>query len=362
MMHDPATTRTWLRDPSVDGILVALAGCHAAVLLLWPNMLTLGLGLWWNANTVSHYFIHRPYFRSSAANRSFSVGLSLLLCLPQSIWRDRHLAHHAEAPPRIRWNQQLGVECLAVGSIWIGLAVTTPAFFLMHFLPGIVLGLTICAVHGHFEHAGRTISHYGFAYNALFLSDGHHVEHHASPTKSWCALRRERIDDNPSAWPAALRWLSHPLELLERLVILSPMLQRFVLRTHRRAWQRLLPRLHGAHRIGIVGGGLYPRTALILQELLPGAELTIIDSNESNLTLARNRLGESVRYDLAWFDPLRHHDFDALVFPLDFRGDTAQLDSAAPLVVRHVWLWRSGGETALVSPWLLKRLNLRRAA
>ena len=48
----------------------------------------------WNANTIAHNFIHRPFFRARALNTAFSCYLSLLLGFPQSLWRARHLAHH----------------------------------------------------------------------------------------------------------------------------------------------------------------------------------------------------------------------------------------------------------------------------
>ncbi|RDJ93851.1 hypothetical protein B4Q13_19050 [Lacticaseibacillus rhamnosus] len=47
-----------------------------------------------NANTISHQFIHRPFFQHRAANRLFAAYLSVLLGFPHSLWRDRHLSHH----------------------------------------------------------------------------------------------------------------------------------------------------------------------------------------------------------------------------------------------------------------------------
>src|SRR5215470_10749732 len=75
---------------------VALALVHGGMLLAWPSILLVAIGLWWNANTISHNFIHRPFFRVRAANAAFSCYLSLLLGFPQSLWRARHLEHHFE--------------------------------------------------------------------------------------------------------------------------------------------------------------------------------------------------------------------------------------------------------------------------
>src|SRR5438093_10600605 len=97
-----------------DALLVIAAGAHGLVLLLWPSMLLIALGLWWCANTVSHNFIHLPFFRSRSANSAFSVYLSLLLGLPQTFWRQRHLAHHAEHKCSLRMTSLLLCEALCV--------------------------------------------------------------------------------------------------------------------------------------------------------------------------------------------------------------------------------------------------------
>ena len=53
-----------------DLMLVVLAGAHAALLLAAPTAPVIAIGLWWNANTISHYFIHRPFFRRRVANHA----------------------------------------------------------------------------------------------------------------------------------------------------------------------------------------------------------------------------------------------------------------------------------------------------
>ena len=55
--------------------------------------IAIAVGVWWNANTVSHLFIHRPFFRRRAANACVAALLTATLGFPQSLWRDRHLAH-----------------------------------------------------------------------------------------------------------------------------------------------------------------------------------------------------------------------------------------------------------------------------
>src|SRR5215813_5945904 len=82
-----------------DGLLVALAFTHGSLLLTCSSVALIAVGLWWSANTISHNFIHRPFFRSRSLNAAFSCYLSLLLGFPQSLWRARHLAHHGAQNP-----------------------------------------------------------------------------------------------------------------------------------------------------------------------------------------------------------------------------------------------------------------------
>src|SRR6266487_884688 len=77
-----------LRHSSSDALLVGLAVVHGALLVLVPSVPLVALGLWWNANTVSHNFIHLPFFRRQALNTIFSWYLSLLLGWPQTFWRE----------------------------------------------------------------------------------------------------------------------------------------------------------------------------------------------------------------------------------------------------------------------------------
>ena len=276
-----------------DASLVALAVVHAAVLTVWPVAPLIALGVWWNSNTIAHNFIHRPFFRSAGMNRVFSAALSVLLGIPQTLWRDRHLAHHAGLEWRLRASRSLVAETALVICLWAALAWLEPHFFLFAYLPGYLVGLGLCAMQGYWEHpVGIPTSHYGRIYNFLCFNDGYHAEHHAAPAVHWSKLPHARDGCAAiSPWPPLMRWLDvRPLEALERLVLRSAWLQQFVLRTHRRAFRSLLRRLHPIRSVTIVGGGLFPRTALILGELLPEARLTIVDSDARNLETARGFL------------------------------------------------------------------------
>jgi hypothetical protein len=158
-----------------------------------------------------------------------------------------------------------------------------------------------------------------------------------------------------------LRWLEDcNLDTLERLVLRTRVLQRFVLRTHERALRRVLGSA-GPDHVGIIGGGLFPRTALILQKLLPGSRLTVIDASLPNLQCAREFLdGPGIEY--------RHErysgggDFDLVVLPLAFVGDREAVFSRPPVcgILVHDWIWNRWGAGAIVSAALLKRVYLVR--
>jgi hypothetical protein len=376
-----------------DALPVALALAQGALLLAWPSIPLVAVGLWWNANTISHHFIHRPFFRSRRLNASFSCYLSLLLGFPQSLWRARHLAHHlAIEGRRERHDLKLApFDFGAVVALWGALLVFAPGFLLTVYLPGFLIGLGLCYLQGHYEHSRGTVSHYGWLYNFLLFNDGYHIEHHARPAANWRELPlRRAAQANASRWPAVLRWLELVnLCALERVVLRFPALQRFVLKAHERAFRSLLIELPHARCVAIVGGGLFPRTALVLRRLLPESKLVLIDQSESNLAVARSFLsgpGERrhpclLRGSVALeqdgrqgclrsqgsqelinerFEPGMPCDFDLLVIPLAFDGDRRALYERPPAsaMLVHDWIWRRRGSSAVVSRLLLKRLNL----
>ena len=353
-----------LRHSRSDALLVALALGHGSLLVTVPSAPLVALGLWWTANTVAHNFIHLPFFASRRANRAFSVYLSLLLGLPQTIWRDRHLAHHADRPWRFRWSRQLALELGAVAALWMTWASFGPRVFLGTWLAGWIGGLILCQLQGYFEHSRGTVSHYGALYNLAFFNDGYHVEHHARPTRHWTELPAAAEPQAPvSKWPAVLRWFEmFNLETLERVVLRSRRLQRWIVERHARAFDRLLDGLPPVNRVTIVGGGLFPRTALVIRRLLPSAEITIVDRSARNLACAAPYLDGPVRTIEASYVPAMAEGADLLVVPLAYVGDRREFYARppAPAVAVHEWLWRPRGEGSVVSLLLLKRLNLIR--
>ena len=372
-MAATSVVRTSTRATAGPGVFIALSLVHGLLLLSAPSAPLIALLLWWNANTVSHNFIHRPFFRSRTATRAYSAYLSLLLGVPQSEWRARHLAHHAtragrsgdsETRPRAAAHGWAWAEAGLVVAMWVGLAAVAPRFFLTVYVPGAVAGLGLCWIQGHYEHVGGTTSHYGRLYNAAFFNDGYHVEHHERPQASWAALPAfARSDARQSRWPPVLRWLDvASLDSLERVVLSSAVLQRFVVARHERALRALVPILPTVARVTVVGGGLFPRTAVVLKRVMPWAVVTVVDMREANLGVARRFLDDGVRLECRQYDPSRPEDADLVIIPLAFRGDRGRVyrQPNSPVVLVHDWLWVRHQPTARVSWLLLKRLNLVR--
>jgi hypothetical protein len=382
-----------IRWATCDAMPVALALAHGFLILRCPSVPLIALGLWWNANTLSHQFIHRPFFRTRLLNTIFSCYLSLLLGVPQSLWRARHLAHHRELegrPRRPDWKLS-PLDLVAVAGLWSGTLSVSPEFLFRLYVPGFLIGLGLCYLQGYYEHSRGTVSHYGRLYNFLFFNDGYHIEHHERPSANWRELPKQRAaQTNESRWPPVLRWLEIiNLCSLERAVLRSHWLQRFVVQCHERAFRHL--KLPNASRIAIVGGGLFPRTALILSRLMPGSTLILIDQDAGNLEIARTFLSrqQSLEGSLDSKDPalsadlrsdakfsqaaLPNHQFihdhfvptepcdvDLLVVPLAFNGTREEIYRHPPAkaVLVHDWIWRQRGSSVVISFLLLKRLNL----
>ncbi len=385
---------------------------------LWGMSLATALfaiAVWWMSNTVAHIQLHTPVFRARAHNRGFSLALTLLTGIPQAIWRSRHLAHHrGEAPTRPRLGvlrSEARLELGLLAHLWLLLALLAPGFLLTVYVPGLLLGLGLCALQGRGEHLGDCpggINHEGRLHNLLWLNDGYHAEHHRWPGLHWRALPGRRLADAPqSPWPPVLRALlphrktaSHTatpprepdrvhtpdrprppalprlLGALERLALAIPPLQRHLVHSHARALARLMPRLatclpghapcdlsQTPLRIAVVGGGLFPRTALALAQVWPAAHVTLLDADADHLEHARRWLlargHTGLEYQHTTWDPRAVQTHDLVIVPLALVGDRAAVYTAdGPPRLVHDWLWRRRGPGVIVSWPLLKRLNL----
>jgi hypothetical protein len=362
LVEDTRRRLSVLRHPAHDGLFIALSFVHAGLLLSVPSIPLVAIGLWWSANTIAHNFIHLPFFHRRALNRLFSMFLSLLIGVPQSLWRARHLSHHAGATRAVRWTRVMTYETLLVIAFWTAWAALSPRSFLTIYLPGWLIGLGLCQLQGHYEHARGTTNHYGRIYNLLFFNDGYHAEHHAQPTEHWSRLpARAGEAGRHSRWPPVLRWLdTFSLEGLERLVLRSRRLQAYVLAVHERAFRRLLPAVGTVREVRVVGGGLFPRTALVLHRLLPHAAITVVDARCDHLETARRFLDGRVELVHETYEIGQAVEADLMVIPLSFAGDRRRVYDrpAARAVLVHDWIWRRHRPGVVVSWLLLKRVNL----
>jgi hypothetical protein len=387
------------RSSTRDASLVVIAFVHALVLAvattsrstiaLAASAVFIACAVWWSSNTVSHNHLHNPIFVSRRANQVFSILLGAVLGVPQTIWKQRHLWHHAGEPEggaRIRLGRQGILEVATVLTVWGALVAFAPTFALCAYLPGLTLGMILCSMQGHFEHTDADLhagaSYYGRLYNRLWLNDGYHAEHHLRPTAHWTTLPSLRASASAapgyreSAFPPVLRFLEtlqatanrcagSMLGWLERLPLSSTFVRRVIVESHARAFARLLPTLHPERiqRVCIVGGGLFPRTVLVLQRLLPGRRLVVVDASAHNLAIAERELRRDdamgdVELRHARFDPDTAHEFDLVVVPLAFVGDRRAAYRTRTTTLVHDWFWRRTAAGTPIAWWLLKRLNV----
>lgn len=365
-----------------DWPVLGAAAAHGAVLLVLalagvagvlPTIVVAVL-LAWGANTIAHIHLHTPLFRARAGNRALSLYLSVILGFPQSVWRHRHLRHHAGAHasrvPRPA-TRALVIEALAFTATLALAFAFAPAFVLGAWLPGIAGGLVLCALQGRMEHArgeDAGVSCYGRVHNTLWFNDGFHVEHHRWPGLHWSALPARKLSGPTSRFGPWLRPLvdvpATLLDRLERLVLHSRWLQRRVVAAHVRATAKLLPELRSTQPLGsalIVGGGLFPRTVHVLRELAPDARLDVLDLAPASLALARAHLADpNITWRLGAWQPGDDVMADVVVVPLAYRGDRrALLARERTTKIVHLWLWnRAPHPSAVVAWWLLKRVVL----
>jgi hypothetical protein len=327
--------------------LIALSRSVLAIPLI-------AIHVWWTSNTIAHIHMHTPIFQRRGHNRAFSIWLSIVTLIPQTIWKQRHLSHHAGRP--VGRAPGIVIEMIAIAAAVVAIALTGR---LIPIAIGYSIGLLLCQLQGVMEHDGDdAVSHYGALYNFFWFNDGHHVEHHTHPTMHWTQLSRAP-HTRASTWPPFLRWIegvASVLGWLEKLNFGSSLLRGWIVRVHREALARALAG-RDVKRIAIVGGGLFPRTVLALQSIVPDAELTVIDASAHSIAIARMHLGEtSVRFlESAWDE--RHDEYDLVIFPLAYVGDRAALyrGGRSPRLI-HDWIWRGSG--SVVSILLLKRLNV----
>ena len=246
--------------------------------LNWPERILggclYGLAIGWNLDSVSHNFIHNPFFAWEPLNRLTSLVLTFELGTPQTMYKYVHMRHHAGNSDRIgadgrtvdpislyQYGHDGKVEPLwsyvfrqfwrddgpftvaakirakrprearqALIEFWAMLALYATLLvlnwrFVLFLAPFYYLGQCMSFLIAWFEHAGANpdepiatgVSSYGRVYNALFLNNGYHAEHHHQPKTHWTrmtTLRAETRAEQMRAGVRTIRW-AHPLGFLD---------------------------------------------------------------------------------------------------------------------------------------------------
>ena len=253
------------RDALVLGAALAHAALIAAALAFAATgapgpaarvALAVGLALAmnWGSNTVSHIHLHALLFRGARANRAFSLFLSVVLAVPQSWWKLRHLAHHDLPAARDDAAARAlrahgGVELAVLLVVITAFTVAAPLAFATVYAPGVLLGFLLCANQGWQEHrrSAAGVDVHALLYNRLWFNDGFHAAHHRAPEAHWTTLpARAAAGDVVSALPPIVRGIealpalanraaAAALDALERATLGLAFVRRYLLATHARA-------------------------------------------------------------------------------------------------------------------------------
>ena len=280
------TKRKVMKFSALDWIPVTLALMHFGFTVLifvffddlaWEFLIAVGVTyailISWNINSVSHNFIHNPYFQSDALNIAFSFILSLTLGFSQAMYNFVHMRHHSgnmdrpnaegrtldylsiykhgrDGQPENVWTYtflsyfrdnpaeilramaknrpiealQSKLELAGVVSYYLALAVLDWRFVAI-LLPFNYLGQCLSSLNGYYEHFGGNpdkpiawgVSTYETIYNLTWLNNGYHAEHHFRPKTHWskmAELHRAIASDQKVAGTRVIR-PPHPLGFLD---------------------------------------------------------------------------------------------------------------------------------------------------
>ena len=198
-----------------------------------------------NFQCTAHNFLHNPFFVSKRLNQVFSVVNTLVLGMPQSLYRLHHLHHHkynndAKDPEtgltqdrtstyryarrpgqkefilsyvflgvfrnsfdslmpeekQRRWRSLTGVEIGALAIFVVLVCAVNWQGFLFFYLPVWYLGHSAALAENYLEHHGAipgnrltdSVSCYNALYNFVWFNNGYHQEHHYRPQIHWTKI------------------------------------------------------------------------------------------------------------------------------------------------------------------------------
>jgi fatty acid desaturase len=199
----------------------------------------------WNLQSISHNFIHNPFFTNSWLNRAYSCLLTVALGVPHVLYHHYHMNHHfgdndARGPdgttrdwssiyrhgkgnaPESFWRYvlisfwrvevgpvfktaarhhhlpQVAVESVVLAAFWATMILVNWPFFVFFYLPSYYLGWMGSYAEGYLEHYGckpgnpyaNSVSSYNWLYNLVWFNNGYHQEHHWDPKCHWTKMRQ----------------------------------------------------------------------------------------------------------------------------------------------------------------------------
>jgi fatty acid desaturase len=261
-----------------DAVPAALVYLHLGLLLAfflvfphlsWPQRLggaaLYGLAIGWSLDSVSHNFIHNPFFAWEPLNRLTSLALTLSLGTPQTMYNYVHMRHHAGNSDRIgadgltvdpislyqygadgkvepAWSyvfkqfwrddgpftvarairakrpkqaRQALFEFWAIVVVY-GVLLVLDWKFILLLAPFYYLGHCLSFLIAWYEHAGADpdqpiatgVSTYEPVYNWAFLNNGYHAEHHHRPKVHWTRMKALHEETRAEQAAAGVRTLS----------------------------------------------------------------------------------------------------------------------------------------------------------
>jgi fatty acid desaturase len=233
--------------------------------LLVPAFAAVAMSYCWNLQSISHNFIHNPFFVNEWLNRAYSVMETLIIGVPHVLYHHYHMNHHwgdndakdrqgntkdwssiyrhsRDGKPEPFWRYvffsffrievtpvlrvaarhrhlpQVAVETMALAAFWATMAVVNWRYLVFFFLPSYYLGWTISYAEGYLEHYGckpgnpyaNSASSYNWLYNLLWFNNGYHQEHHWDPKMHWTGMSQLHEQLKPQLITNGTRTLRGP--------------------------------------------------------------------------------------------------------------------------------------------------------
>ena len=256
----------------VVGLFVAFPTAPWWLLIVWGCVYAVSIS--WNINSISHNFLHNPYFNSKYLNYAFSWLESITIGFSQIIYTYIHNRHHTgnsdrkdkdgntidylsiyrhgkNGQPESVWSYTFlsffrddMVEMYSqikakkpFDSLWgkielfsfFGLALIM-AYFNWHavlfMVPFYYLGNCLSSLNGYYEHLNANpdvpiawgVSSYNRLYNWIWLYNGYHAEHHYRPKMHWTKMvefHKQIKDEQKKAGVYVIKH-SHALGFLQK--------------------------------------------------------------------------------------------------------------------------------------------------